>query len=431
MAQVHTPTAWVHLQEAPPPSDRSDLPAGDADALVPMNDEVSALWAEANADSPAIVLARLRETRARQTARDTALSGQPSGSIGMEGCSGTPRRAGLCGADVQLFARVSYEADLWGRLERDVQAAELDAEGAAADLRAARRLLKANVLDSYWSVAGLQATALHLERQRDAEQALVSIAADRVALGAALGTELDNARSRHANVLARIATVRRQQDVREQDLRVFLGRAELVRVAAQSLPGEAPPRWTAVGTPAQTLERRPDVWRARREVDAALLRVGVADAGRYPRLAFTGTLQRGTGGATDWITQPLATLVATLSVPIIEWQRIELRRQAARTDLEAAVASLRDTLTVASADIESLAAERQELVNLQATQQQLVLDALRAEAQARLRLSEGAGSRRDWLLTVSALASAQADEATVRLAAWRNHIQLLRAVATL
>jgi outer membrane protein TolC len=246
-----------------------------------------------------------------------------------------------------------------------------------------------------------------------------------------VATELEAAASREAVLRARLATVRRQLSARGQDLRALVGSSQPVEVRVAALPAAELPALTRIDSPAETLERRPDVFRARRGVDAALLRLGAADAGRYPRLVFSAGLQRGTGGMADWITQSLATLVSTLSLPLFEWSRIELRRQAARTDLEAATASLRDTLVTAAAEIESLAAQRRELSGHLATQRQLVHDAKRAEAIARSQWKEGALSRRDWLLALSALESARADDQLVQLSAWQTHIQLLRAISTL
>ena len=82
----------------------------------------------------------------------------------------------------------------------------------------------------------------------------------------------------------RLADVQADRQLRLQDLGLLLDEPRLERVAALSasarLPAEQQPDWTAhaVQAPVDVLGRRPDVQRARLQVDAALAHLKVAQA---------------------------------------------------------------------------------------------------------------------------------------------------------
>jgi multidrug efflux system outer membrane protein len=61
----------------------------------------------------------------------------------------------------------------------------------------------------------------------------------------------------------------------------------------------APPNAVSIGIPAETLRQRPDVKSAERQLEAAWSRLGVAEAGRYPTLQLTGSLDAQSDGFAD------------------------------------------------------------------------------------------------------------------------------------
>jgi outer membrane protein TolC len=195
------------------------------------------------------------------------------------------------------------------------------------------------------------------------------------------------------------------------------------------LPGELPPRWRVGADPATVLDRRPDVQRARTQVDAALARAQATHAQRYPTLSFNASL--GTGGGTpgDWLSNPVAALASSLVVPLIDWQRLDLQRDVANTELELAALALRDTVARALVEIESA------LIDGQRLQQQLDANAARlreaqgAERLAALRLELGAIARADYLQARNARLEAEQARLQLQLQAWLNRGQLARALA--
>jgi NodT family efflux transporter outer membrane factor (OMF) lipoprotein len=185
--------------------------------------------------------------------------------------------------------QASWDADLFGRVRRGIEAANADLGAVVADRDAVLVALSGDVGRAYIDLLGAR-------RELDALAADESSAADTLALTTSrrrggLATELDVARAE-----AELAAVRSQIPERRATesralhrLAVLLGEtpgaldAELA--SARALP--VPPPRIAVGIPAALLARRPDVRRAERALAAETARIGVATADLYPDVSLS------------------------------------------------------------------------------------------------------------------------------------------------
>ncbi|MFN3304490.1 MAG: TolC family protein, partial [Roseateles sp.] len=188
-----------------------------------------------------------------------------------------------------------------------------------------------------------------------------------------------------------------------------------------------PPRWR-LAEPAEVLARRPDVQRDRLGVDIALARLRVSEAERYPRLSFSAGI--GTGGAEsrDWLSQPLASLGANLVVPLIDWQRLALQRDSARTELDTAALTLRDTLHKALADIETQRIEAERARQQLAANASRLREAVENERVATVRYEAGAIARADWLQVRNARLDAEQTRIQLRAQQWLRQAGLFKAL---
>jgi NodT family efflux transporter outer membrane factor (OMF) lipoprotein len=190
------------------------------------------------------------------------------------------------------------------------------------------------------------------------------------------------ARARAAEGSNRYLTQRASCDVNVKVLVALtaLPEAELrQKLASGVAPAEAvAPAMAITALPANTLNQRPDVFTAEREVTAASAEVGNAQAQRYPRLTLSGSVgianfrSGGENTKTDtWTIGPLS-----VSVPIFDAGRRRANVDAAAARYDYAVASYRSTVRQAVSELE------QALVNLdgtaaRATDAQTALDGYR------------------------------------------------------
>lgn len=202
---------------------------------------------------------------------------------------------GSNGDPFNLFTQgltVAWELDLFGRIERSIQAAEASVELQEFDLEAIRQLLVADIASSYLRVRLLQQQISLTQESLSLQQETVELIDNRAAAGAS--TELDQAQTKSflRRSEALLAALEQQLAVEFNQLSWLLGEAPgeniIQLVGTQPLPQI--PLLPATGIPADLLRRRPDVRRDERAVAAASARIGIAEADLYPRLSLLGDI---------------------------------------------------------------------------------------------------------------------------------------------
>jgi outer membrane protein TolC len=249
----------------------------------------------------------------------------------------------------------------------------------------------------------------------------------RVGEGKLLPLEVDKAAGNVQAAESRLADLDADTAQQQRQLALLLGRpVERLAVAAR-LPEGAPPRWQ-LGEPAEVLARRPDVQRARLAVDAALAKARADEAARYPALNFSGGISAGGTRAADWLAQPIANLAANLTVPLIDWQRLGLQREANRTELELAALTLRDTLDKALVEIDNSRSDTQRLAQQLDANASRLKESAESERQALLKLEVGSLARADALQAQNARLEAEQGRIQLRLRQWLAQAALFKAL---
>lgn len=409
-----------------------------------LDPQLAALQARALAANRDIALAAQRWQQAQLLAEQSALRWQPSAGLSANASrpietQGTTRNVDVGGVTVPVTTStgwsrsygaslgVGYELDLWNRLAQATAAQQAQAEAARTDIAAARLSIRSQVAEAYWTLAALRAQQPLAEAQLALTGETLALTRARVREGKLLPIELDRIAATLQAAESRLADLAADQLLQRQRLALLLDEPLPGPSPDAALPTAAPPHWR-LAAPADVLARRPDVQRARLGVDAALARLRVSEAERYPRLSFSAGFSTGGTRASDWLSQPLASFAANLAVPLIDWQRLNLQRDGARTELDGAALALRDTLHKALADIEAQRIEAgRSAQQLQANAGRLQ-EAVENERLARLRHEVGAISRADWLQTRSAVLDAEQARIGLRLQQWLRQAALFKAL---
>lgn len=235
--------------------------------------------------------ASLREARARR-----AIAGADFFPTVGTSVSRTHRnRATVGAAGNDLYAAgfdASWEPDVFGGTRRGAEAAQADLEASAATLDAAQVSLVAEAALNYVEARALQ-IRLGLARNNLASQQETWQLADwRVQAGLANSVEVEQARANLEQTRASISVLERSLAEAQNRLAVLAGIAPGTLNEQLSRPGAIPvvPQQFAVGIPAETLRRRPDVRAAERRVAAETARIGQAQAARYPGISLSGSI---------------------------------------------------------------------------------------------------------------------------------------------
>jgi NodT family efflux transporter outer membrane factor (OMF) lipoprotein len=201
----------------------------------------------------------------------------------------------------------SWEADLFGRIRRDVEANAAAAQASAADLASVRLAMQAELASDWFQLRGLDAQHQLLTAAADSYDKALTLTTNRHDQGIVSGVDVAQAQTQLETTRAQATDVLAQRQQLEHAIAVLAGKppAELT-IPLSPLSG--PPPEVPLALPSELLERRPDIAGAERRVAAANARVGVAVAGFFPRLLLSAS-----GGFTA------GKLVGLFSVPNRFW----------------------------------------------------------------------------------------------------------------
>ncbi|CRM47662.1 TolC family protein [Pseudomonas sp. 25 R 14] len=214
---------------------------------------------------------------------------------------------------------MAWELDLFGRIQRNLEASDADQQAAEADLYQLQVSLIAELVDAYGQLRGAQLrekiALANLKNQQDSRTITESLR------DAGVGDQLDVVRAdaRLAAVEASVPQLQAEQ-VRERNrIATLLGQRPdtlTVDLSPANLPAIA--KALPIGDPGQLLQRRPDILSAERRLAAATARIGVAKADLFPRVSLSGFLgftagrgsQIGSSAANAWALGPSITWAA-------------------------------------------------------------------------------------------------------------------------
>jgi NodT family efflux transporter outer membrane factor (OMF) lipoprotein len=418
---------------APPPAgwQASDAGASNPNWAGLADPQLSALQAKALQANRDIAQAALRWQLAQTQAQLVGLRVRPSLELNSSASRSLEQPRSVLGWARSNGAntRAGYELDLWGRLAASESAQAAQAEAVGTDIAAAEQLIRSRVAEAYWTLGAIAQQRPLAQQQLAINQLVLEAVSLRAREGKLLPIEIDNAAGNVQQAQVRLANLAADAELQRYQLALLLDQAlPGPALSEPRLPAQIPPRW-APGLPAELLERRPDVQRARLQVDAALARSRAAHAERYPSLSFSAGL--GTGGAKlgDLLSNPAVNLAANLAVPLIDWRRLDQQDKSARTELALSALALRDAVQTALVEVESQLIESERLQQQISANAQRLQEAREAEGLAQLRLQVGAISRIDALQAQSARLDAEQSHIQLQLRAWLNRAALARTLA--
>jgi NodT family efflux transporter outer membrane factor (OMF) lipoprotein len=286
------------------------------------------LIADALAHNTDIRAAVARLARARASLREVKVDRLPQGGVSASATRG--RDVGETDAATNFGAglEVANEVDLFGRVQRGVEAARGDVGAAEADADAVRIAIVADTARAYADAASAAERLEVAEHIVELLDESLRITEKQVEIGQT--TRLDT---------ARIAALRNQRQAEipaiatERDSALFR-LATLTGRAPSELPAVAGARKSSldlsqpvpVGDGAQLLSRRPDVRAAERRLAAATARIGVATAELYPQISIGGSVGSSAGNIGNLLSNPVGILLG----PLISWSFSDHARARAR-----------------------------------------------------------------------------------------------------
>lgn len=188
---------------------------------------------------------------------------------------------------VRVSLNASWEADVWGRIRRDVEANEALTQVSAADLRAALLSAQATLVQSYLQLRVLDAQRRMLDEIVVAYERSLQITKNRYEAGVTGRVDVVQAESQLKSTQAQAIDLGVQRAQFEHMIAMLIGKTPAnFHLEPNGLVPALPV--ITLSLPSQLLERRPDIAAAERNMAAANAQIGVAQAAYFPDLTISG-----------------------------------------------------------------------------------------------------------------------------------------------
>jgi len=312
--------------------------------------------------------------------------------------------------DYVLPANLSYQANAWGRVSRNVESYREQAQASAADLAVINLSMHASLAVDYFAARSLDAEEKLLKDTVAQYEQAYQLNEDLYDGGLGSEVEVEQARTILETTRAQMIDVEIARAQYEHAAAVLIGKPP-ADFTLPPLPLTAPPPVIPVALPSQLLERRPDIAEAERQVASANAQVGLAKTAYYPLVNIMATGGLESGSITTLFQGPSAlwSAGASAAVTIFDVGRRRALNDEAKAGYDSSVAFYRQTVLSAFQQVED------NLASLRVLEQEAGVQATAVQAaQQSLTLSNTRyyGGVTSYLEVITAQNAALADEVT-------------------
>jgi NodT family efflux transporter outer membrane factor (OMF) lipoprotein len=349
-----------------------------------------------------LLSAKVRQAQASVAAAQASL--WPSVSLNA-GASRSVSSAGASASNsVNIGLPLTWELDVWGRIDLQAQAAKANVLASQEDLALARLSAQATLVQTYIALRTAERQQAVLATAQAAYERALTLTRYRYEAGVVSAADVAQAESQWQSAVAQRIEVETTRQQLTHSLSVLLGQAP---ASLQLRESQALPALPALPTllPASLLQRRPDVRAGEMRVMAAQAQLGVAQTAFFPTFSFAASTGYKSSELADLFSASsrLWSLGPSLALSLFDGGQRQAVKDDARAALEVAVLGYQQTVLNALQEVED---------NLVATHQLQAQELAQAQglqaAERNLRIAEAqyAAGTVSYLNVVTAQASA-------------------------
>ena len=278
----------------------------------------------------------------------------------------------------QIPFQLTYEVDLFGRVRRNVEAANAQYQATAADLENVRLLIASDLAADYFTLRELDAEIGDVQEAISYEEKGLTLVQNRHAGGVASGLDVAQQETVLDAARAQLHLLRQQRAGFEHAIATLIGTpAPTLHVAPATLNAQIPA--IPLGVPTDVLERRPDVATAERQMATQNALIGVAESAFYPSVFLSGGGGLNSADIAKLVSAPSTfwSLGVSAAETILSGGRIHAQVDFAKAGYQGSVANYRNTVLTAFQQVEDGLSGLSTLADAAAAQQKAVDDAQR------------------------------------------------------
>lgn len=309
-----------------------------------------------------------RIEQSRQIAAQARAQYFPIVNYGAHGADGKNEFAGAVvpnGGQEQgsflAIATVAWEADVWGRIRRQNEAARAQYLASEEGRRGVMLSLVSDVAQAYFELLDLDLQLEIAKRTTESFTQTLNLFNQRLQGGVASKLDTSRAEGAQATTAASIPELEREIALKENQISVLLGNnpnpvPHTAKLLDQIVPPEIP-----VGLPSDLLERRPDILAAEQQMRSANAQIGVATANYFPRIGLTALFGRASsplselssGQATVW------SVAGNLAGPIYQGGALKAQKRLSEASWQETKLQYEQTIQIAFQDVSNALISRE------------------------------------------------------------------------
>jgi NodT family efflux transporter outer membrane factor (OMF) lipoprotein len=324
---------------------------------------------------------------------------------------------------------LNWQADLWGRIRRQIESDSAAAQASAADLANARLSAQANVAINYFSMRISEQRILLFEASVAAFTRSAQIVQNQLDAGIVSRVDLAQAQTQLEQTRAQLVAENINRATFEHAVAVLVGKSpSAFSIEPGPLTDEVPT--FDAGVPSALLERRPDIAAAERLMASANAAIGVAQAAYYPdiSLAATVTLVASSLLPLLQLSNAVWSVGPQLAATLIDGGALKAQVEGARAKYDGQVANYRQTILVAFQQIEDALVQQRVLVQQEQVQRAAVAAAREAERLSLNQYTQGTVPYTTVVTSQAAALSAEQSLLNVRLSRLTTSANLVLAL---
>jgi len=325
---------------------------------------------------------------------------------------------------------LSWQADLWGRIRRQIESDSAAAQASAADLANARLSAQANLAINYFSMRISEQRILLFEASVAAFARSLQIVQNQLDAGIVSRVDLAQAQTQLEQTRAQLVAENINRAQFEHAVAVLAGKSPS---AFTIEPGPPPPDDVPTfdaGVPSALLERRSDIAAAERLMAQANAQIGVAVAAYYPDITLASSVTLVASGLLPLLqlSNAVWSVGPQLAATLIDGGALKAQVEGARAKYDGQVANYRQTILVAFQQIEDALVQQRVLVQQEQVQRAAVAAARDAERLSLNQYTQGTVPYTTVVTTQTAALTAEQSLLNVRLSRLTTSANLVLAL---
>lgn len=249
---------------------------------------------------------------------------------------------------------LSWEADIWGKIRSQKQAALATYLQTAEVKKAVQTRIIANVAQGYYQLLMMDAQLAIAKKNLALNDSTLNIIHMQFDAGQVTSLAIQQAEAQQLVAAQLIPQLEQNITLQENALRILTGQLPGAVERLSSLEKTKVPVHLSAGLPSAMVSRRPDVKSAELSLAVANAKVGVSKASLYPSLSITASGGLNAFKASNWFNVPASLFGVVgggITQPIFQRKQLKTQYELAKIDREKVVIQFRQSVLNAVGEV--------------------------------------------------------------------------------